>query len=142
MLRKVSPSAEAHIMAEVIRLQNSIATDEADEVYAPGPKGEFGVLPGHAHYVTPLSMGRLTYTRQGKKHAFFVSGGFMEVISEKVLIMANEVEKSENIDPKQAKAEADKLEQKLLHETIAAEEFEEMLQERQKQETRLELSSK
>ncbi len=126
---------------EILTTTQNIAIDEADEVYAPGPKGEFGVLPGHAHYVTPLSMGRLSYTKQGKKHAFFISGGFMEVVSEKVLVMANEAEKAESIDAKQAKAEAEKLEQKLLHESMAPEEFEQVLQERRRQEARSQIPS-
>lgn len=127
---------------EILTSTQNIAIDEADEVYAPGPKGEFGVLPGHAHYVTPLTVGKLSYTKQGKKHAFFISGGFMEVVSEKVLIMANEVEKAESIDAKQAKAEAEKLEQKLLHESMAPEEFEQVLIEHQRQEVQLQISSK
>ena len=57
-------------MADRLRLEVAtptrlVVSSEADEVVAPGTEGYFGVLPGHAAFLTTLASGELTY-RQGR----------------------------------------------------------------------------
>ncbi len=126
---------------EIVTPYKHIATDETDEVYATGPKGEFGVLPGHAHYVTPLVAGRLYYLKGGKRHTFVVEGGFLEVFQEKVQVLADEVEKAENIDLGKAKAELEKLENQLGQESLESEEFQKKLRHRDREMARVQVAS-
>src|SRR5262245_27420440 len=98
------------MMIEIVTPYQHIVSDDAEEVLAVGPKGELGILPGHAHYVSPLEIGRLTYRKAGKRYTFVVEGGFLEVIDEKVLIFADHAERAEAIHLNRAKQELEKVE--------------------------------
>jgi F-type H+-transporting ATPase subunit epsilon len=126
---------------EIVTPYQHLVSDEAEEVYAVGPKGEFGVLPGHAHYITPLAIGRLSYTKQGVKHVFVVAGGFLEVHGEQVTVLADEVEKPGDINAARARAELGRLEEKLAKEPMDPEEFQKTLAHRQKEEARLQVAA-
>ncbi|HEX5032916.1 MAG TPA: ATP synthase F1 subunit epsilon [bacterium] len=126
---------------EIVTPYQHIVSDEAEELYAVGPKGEFGILPGHAHYVTPLETGRLFYRKGGKRHAFVVQGGFLEAYEEKILVMADHVEKAENIDLPQAKQELEKLEKQLAQGSIEGEDFNKLQSHRLKEQVRVQAAS-
>jgi len=126
---------------EIVTPSQNVASDEADEVYAQGPKGEFGVLPGFAHYVTPLKIGRLYYTKQGKRVSFVIEGGLMEVFHDKVVVMADQIERAEQIDATKAKAELQKIEQKLSQESMDAAAFQSLLRQRILEEARIAVAS-
>src|SRR6266542_2831683 len=71
---------------------------EADEVVAPGVEGYFGVLPGHAAFLTTLGAGEVMY-RVGQREGYLaVAGGFAEVRAERVIILAEDAERPEEID--------------------------------------------
>ncbi len=125
---------------EIVTPYQHIVSDDTDEVYAVGPKGEFGVLPGHAHYVTPLEIGRLYYSVRGKKTSFVVQGGFLEVFEDKVTVLADEVERAEHVDAAKAKAEIGKIDEKLSHEAMEPEEFEKALEHRRREEARVQVA--
>ena len=126
---------------EIVTPYKHIVSDEAEEVYAVGPKGEFGILPGHAHYVTPLETGRLFYRKGGKRHAFAVEGGLLETFEEKVLVMADHVEKAEEIDLPQAKQELEKLEKELGQGNVEPESHEKLQRRRVKEQARIQAAS-
>ncbi len=126
---------------EIVTPYQNIASDEADEVYAVGPKGEFGVLPGHAHYVTPLTTGRLYYRKGGKRLAFVVEGGFLEVFEEKVIVMADRVERLEDIDLAKAKQELEKVEKQLSQGTLEPEQYDRLQRERLVEQARVQAAS-
>src|SRR5262245_50641594 len=88
---------------EIVTAYQQIASDEAEEVYAVGRYGEFSILSGHAHYVTPLEVGRLYYRKAGKRSVFVVQGGYLEVQEDKVLVMADRVEKAADLDLNKSK---------------------------------------
>ena len=125
---------------QIVTPYQNIASDEAEEIYAVGPKGEFGVLPGHAHYVTPLAIGRLYYKKGGKRHAFVVEGGFMEVFEEMAIVMADHVERAEDLDAAKSKQELDKIE-KQLSQTLELEQYEELQKHRIKEQVRLQATT-
>lgn len=126
---------------EIVTPYQHIVSDEAEEVYAMGPKGEFGILPGHAHYITTLSTGRLLYRKQGKTHRYVVEGGFLEVLQDKVSVLADHVDKPENIDVAKTKTELEKIEKRLSQESLPPEEFQQLLQFRNKEQARLQVAS-
>ena len=65
---------------------------EADSVVVPIHDGQMGILPGHAPFMAPLGRGLLTVTRQGKAERFRVNGGFLQVVSNTVRVVAEAVE--------------------------------------------------
>lgn len=125
---------------EIVTPEKNVVSDDADEVYAVGPKGEFGILPGHAHYVTPLTIGRLYYRTGGERHAFVVQGGYLEVVGEKVLVVADEVELAEEIDRNASEKHLHELEKKLGSETMEPEEFARLTAQRDREMARLQTS--
>jgi len=59
-----------------------------DQVDAPGSEGDFGVLAGHAPFMTTLKEGRVTVYNDGVAHAYEVEGGFADVTPEGLTILA------------------------------------------------------
>jgi len=75
-----------------------LVSADVDEVVAPGVEGYFGVLPGHAALLTTLGSGEVSY-RTGKAEQYLlVAGGFAEVQPDRVIILAEVAEASEEID--------------------------------------------
>jgi F-type H+-transporting ATPase subunit epsilon len=63
-----------------------------------------GILPNHAPLVTTLSAGELRIKKGGSEETMVVFGGFMEVLPDKVIVLADAAEKVEEIDVARAEA--------------------------------------
>lgn len=90
-----------------------LVTAEADEVVAPGIEGYFGVLPGHAAFLTTLAPGEVTYRSGQTEHHIAVAGGFAEVRAERVIILAENAERPEEIDRERAERARQRAEMRL-----------------------------
>jgi F-type H+-transporting ATPase subunit epsilon len=87
---------------EIVTPYGSVFSGDADEVTAPGAEGEFGVLPGHAPFISTLKTGMLV-CRQGSENIyFFVGWGYAEAGPEKVVVLADSAEMSTEIDIERA----------------------------------------
>ena len=86
---------------------------DADEVVAPGAEGYFGVLPGHAAMLTTLKPGEVTYRSGQTEHHLAVLGGFAEVRAERVIILAENAERPEEIDRERAERARQRAEMRL-----------------------------
>jgi len=86
---------------------------EADEVVAPGEQGYFGVLPGHSAFLTNLKPGEVTYRTGHDEHHLAVAGGFAEVTAERVMILAENAERPEEIDRARAERARQRAEMRL-----------------------------
>jgi F-type H+-transporting ATPase subunit epsilon len=64
---------------------------EADAVVAPAFDGEVGILPNHAPFMTLLGTGTLSIRRSGDVRRFTVKGGFLQVVDNRVRIVAEHV---------------------------------------------------
>ena len=91
------------LLLDIVTPYGHIFTEEVDEVLAPGSEGEFGVLPDHAPFLTTLKIGILTYKKGSETGHFFVNWGYAEVGPDKVTILADSAEKSDEIDAERAK---------------------------------------
>lgn len=98
---------------DVVTPRGLVLTDSAEEVYAPGAIGEFGVLPGHHPFLTAVRTGELRYKKGSEWKYLACSGGFIEVTGDKVLVLAYSCEPSEGIDVARAEAALDRAETKL-----------------------------
>jgi F-type H+-transporting ATPase subunit epsilon len=103
-----------NIMVEVVTPDQSVVSEEAQIVVAPGEYGEFGVLIGHTSFLTTLKTGMLRYKdSSGSERIVFVSGGFAEVLPNKVTVLAESAERRRDIDIERAKAALRRAEERL-----------------------------
>ena len=76
-----------------------LSDDEIVSVVAPGIEGYFGVLADHAALMSEIEVGRIDFRRSnGSSDAMAVSGGFVEVLENKVTVLAESAELAEQID--------------------------------------------
>lgn len=88
----------ATIRLEVVTPERMVLEEDADIVVARGAEGDIGVLHGHEPLITPLETGELMYRTGGEDHHLAISGGFLEVRPDKVVVLADVAERSEEID--------------------------------------------
>jgi F-type H+-transporting ATPase subunit epsilon len=98
---------------DIVTPYGHIFTDEVDEIIAAGSEGEFGVLPDHTPFLTTLKIGMLTYKKGAETGYFFINWGYAEVGPDKVTILADSAEKSEDIDVERAKEAMKRAEERL-----------------------------
>lgn len=79
-------------------------SQEVDEVSLPGVEGDFGVLPGHTPFFTAIRTGAMWYRQGAEKHSLLVSVGFVEVLPDKVSVIAQVAETAEAFDQERAEA--------------------------------------
>lgn len=115
--------------------------ETVDSVTIPTANGEIGILPSHAPLISSLKPGILSYAKGSSSSRMVVSGGFVEVGVNKVSILADIAETSEEIDAAAAKAEKEESEKLLGSWKGTEEEFEEELEKLEKAAARLQLAS-
>lgn len=103
----------AKLNVELVTPEGTVLSTEADFVKAPGLAGELGVLPRHIPLMTPLRAGEVLVRNEDDEHFIFVAGGFLQVLPDKVVILADVAERAEDIDEERAE-EARKRAQQLL----------------------------
>jgi F-type H+-transporting ATPase subunit epsilon len=79
-----------------------LAEDDVDMVVAPGAEGVVGILPRHAPLLTTLLQGIIRVKKGGGEEAMSVSGGFLQVARDRVLILADTAERAEEVDERRA----------------------------------------
>ncbi len=93
-----------HLRLEFVTPERAIVREDVDEVELPGEEGYFGVLPGHAPLLAMLKAGELWFRVGGEKHYAFVDAGFVEVVPDRVSVLAQVAERAEEIDIARAEA--------------------------------------
>jgi F-type H+-transporting ATPase subunit epsilon len=83
---------------EIVTPSRLLVRDAAEEAQIPGSSGYLGILPGHAPLITELAVGVITYKAGGATHTLSVAWGFMEVLPDKVTILAEAAERPQEID--------------------------------------------
>jgi F-type H+-transporting ATPase subunit epsilon len=97
----------------VVTPDRLVASETVDIVMANGALGEFGILPSHIPFLTPLQPGELRYRKGGQLEYLAVTGGFAEVSNNKVTILAEAAEKAREIDIDRAKRAKERAEKRL-----------------------------
>jgi F-type H+-transporting ATPase subunit epsilon len=87
------------LSVEIVTIERTLLTEEGiDEVIAPGVEGELAVLPQHAAFMTMLKPGELVLKKGNDEIPFAVTGGFFEVLNNKVIVLADAAERADEID--------------------------------------------
>ena len=90
-----------------------LVSETVDEIVIPGSQGYFGVLPGHAPFLTTVGIGELMYRIGRDEHNLAVAGGFAEVRNDKVIVLTDTAERPEEIDRARAERARDRAERRL-----------------------------
>ena len=88
----------APMKLEIITAERVVYSDDVDLVVAPGSEGELGILPLHAPLMTSLQPGEIRVRKDGEDVFLAVSGGFLEMMANRVTILADAAERSDEID--------------------------------------------
>ena len=103
------------IKIDVVTAEKLAYSDEVDIVIAPGSEGELGILPNHTPLMTMLKPGELLLRKGGEEIYMAVTGGFLEVRPDHVIVLADAAERAEDIDAARAEAARKRAEEKLSH---------------------------
>ena len=104
---------ENKIRLEIVTPYGQIMGEDVDEIATSGSEGDFGVLPGHVNFITTLKIGMLTYRKGNEVKYVFINSGYAEVGPEKVTILSDSAEISEDIDAARATASMKRAEERL-----------------------------
>jgi F-type H+-transporting ATPase subunit epsilon len=100
---------------EIVTPDRALVREEVDELQLPGQEGYFGVLPGHTPLLAMLKVGELWY-RIGQEKVFLaITGGFVEVLPDRVTVLAQIAERAQDIDVARAEAARQRAEERLAH---------------------------
>ncbi len=105
-------------MAEKLKVElmtpyKKVLSEEVDAITATGTMGEFGLLPGHAPYLTSLKIGELSYTKGGETFYLALNWGYLEVENDEVSILVETAERADEIDLERAKVALGRAEEAL-----------------------------
>jgi F-type H+-transporting ATPase subunit epsilon len=112
----------AKMQVELVTAEQRVVSGEADFVKAPGIDGELGILPRHIPLMTPLRAGEVLVRNDGRDEYLFVAGGFLQVLPEKVVILADAAERAEEIDETRADEARKRAQEALQRKDVSPEE--------------------
>jgi F-type H+-transporting ATPase subunit epsilon len=103
----------ASLKLDIVTAERVVYSEEVDIIIAPGMEGQLGILPHHAPLMTILQAGELVVRRGGQEDILAISGGFLEVRPDRVIILADSAERAEEIDMERAEAAKKRAEERL-----------------------------
>lgn len=101
------------IHLEIVTAERVVLSDDVDQINVPTKDGRIGILPRHAPLLTILDIGELDIIKKGEHTPFALAGGFMEVLPNRVTILADTVERADEIDEARAERARQRAEERL-----------------------------
>jgi F-type H+-transporting ATPase subunit epsilon len=98
---------------EIVTPDRPVVREEVDEVVVPGSEGELGILPGHTPLLATLKVGEMWYRQGSEKHHLAVAFGFVEVLPDRVTVLAQVAERAADIDIARAERAKRRAEERL-----------------------------
>lgn len=90
------------VKLEIVTAERQIFSEDVTTIIAEGIDGQMTILPKHAPLITMLAPGELVLRKDGEEMYLVISGGFIEVRPEKVIVLADACERSDEIDLERA----------------------------------------
>ena len=87
---------------QIITAEREVFSGEVDALVAPGVAGQLGILPNHAPLMTVLQPGELLVSADGDESYLALSGGYLEVLGNQVIVLADAAEDVDEIDEARA----------------------------------------
>jgi len=82
----------------IVSPEGDVLKEAVEFVVLPGGAGELGILPNHAPLIAGLDIGVLRYTLNGVIKRVAIAGGFVEVVDNSAIVLADTAELAEDID--------------------------------------------
>ena len=82
----------------IVSPEGDVLKEDVEFIVLPGVQGELGILPNHSALIAGLDIGILRYTIKGVSKRAAIGGGFVEVVDNSAVVLADTAELSENID--------------------------------------------
>jgi len=101
------------IKLDIVTAERSVFSEEVDVVVAPGIEGQLGILPHHTPLMTTLQAGELRVRKGGEEFSMVISGGFLEVRPDRIIVLADAAERAEEIDLARAEEAKRRAEERL-----------------------------
>ena len=133
------------LLAEIVTPESILYTNEVQMVVASTPDGEIGILPLHAALVTTLAPGevRLRFGDGAADWEFFsISGGYLQVYEDKVIVLADAAVSVSQIDRARASESAELIKARIAELPADSEEREEMMRDLNWHETQLRIAER
>jgi F-type H+-transporting ATPase subunit epsilon len=110
----------------VVSIERSLFEGDVEFIIARGEEGELGILARHAPLMTVLKPGplRIQEVIGGPEQVLFVGGGFLEVLPDRVTVLADVAEHADEISIERAEAARKRAQEKLAGTLTTAEESE------------------
>ncbi len=109
------------IKLDIVTAERVVFSEDVDIVVAPGIEGQLGILPHHAPLMTILEPGELIARKGSDEFSLVVSGGFLEVRPDRVIVLADAAERAEEIDIARAEEAKRRAEQQLAERHVPTE---------------------
>ena len=103
------------IKLDIVTAEKVVFSEDVDIVVAPGVGGELGILPHHTNLMTILQAGELRVRRAGEEVCMAISGGFLEVRPDRIIILADSAERDTEIDLARAEEAKRRAQERLAH---------------------------
>ncbi len=126
---------------EIVTPERSLFSGEVDEINVPAVQGYLGILPGHAPLLSELRVGVISYRQGTEESHLFCSWGFLEILEDRVSVLAEKAEAADQIDVEQARTDQREAEQLLRSGDEGTDHAEALLKMREAA-TRLEVAAK
>ena len=112
-----------NLQLTIVTPEKMVVTGEVDQVNVPGVGGDMGILYDHAPILTTLRPGKVSYQQDTETIFLVVSGGYLEVTDNRVIVLAETAEFLDEIDRTRAEAARGKAEEMLANANLTDEEF-------------------
>ncbi len=90
------------VRLDIVTAERAVYSEDVEMVIAPGVQGQLGILPHHTPLMTTLQAGELRIKKGGEEVSLAISGGFLEVRPDKVVVLADSAERADEIDVSRA----------------------------------------
>jgi F-type H+-transporting ATPase subunit epsilon len=107
---------------DIVTAERVVYAEDVDVLIAPGIEGQLGILPHHAPLMTILQAGELVVRKGGEEDSLAISGGFLEVRPDRVIVLADTAERAEEIDEARAEAAKKRAEERLATRQVGLDE--------------------
>jgi len=103
----------SELFLEIISLSRQVFSGEIKSITVPGTKGRFQVLKNHAPIISTFEIGMIRVDLSGKQKHFATAGGTIEVLNNKILVLADSIESADEIDLERALKAKERAEKRL-----------------------------
>jgi len=129
----------ARLQFELITAERVLYRDEVDVVVAPSVEGQVAILPNHAPLLALLEPGQVMVRKGNDEIYMAVAGGFLEVLANRVRVLADAAERAEEIDVERARRAMERA-QEILARHPSRQELEEAMRALRRAQVRIQVA--